>query len=368
MQKEVMGRLPHASRYMSKGKTSIKIRVFDWSGHNAIGDDLLAYVTQQSLEKAAASLNARIEFNRSGSCHANVCGGGTILGHGLFFNQVALRIAFDNKPYIVFGSGARKPERELNVIERFSLRRFCVGALQIGVRGEGTKTWLESHGIERVEIIGDAALAFEPIETPGVAGEFKLGVNLRHMGGGLLTEEQSGSNRKNALLFARLCDEIVRRYNAKLYFFDFCRNRFDNDMIAIQNVLANMVEKKAVADTTIVAIEENRDPIVAYSRLGRMDFMLSQRMHPSLMAWVQGVPSIGMEYQFGKTYDAFNALGLQSQVMDIADIDVGRYIEKMSIILEQKHTLVERCLAKVENLKTRQHQFLQRFLSALPIR
>ncbi|MFQ5905532.1 MAG: polysaccharide pyruvyl transferase family protein, partial [bacterium] len=203
----------------------IRIRIFDWSGHNAIGDDLLSWATRRSLADAAASLGAPIEFCRWWGYQASVCGGGTIFGHGVFFKRMARRIAFDGKPYIVFGSGARKPDRDLDARERDSLRKFCEGARLIGVRGHGTKKWLESYGIQQVEVVGDAALTFKPVEVPDMPGDFKVGVNLRHMGGGLRSEEQLSSNRRNVELFAHLCDEIVRRYGATLYFFDFCRNR-----------------------------------------------------------------------------------------------------------------------------------------------
>jgi polysaccharide pyruvyl transferase WcaK-like protein len=265
----------------------------------------------------------------------------------------------------VFTSGARKPDRDLNATEQDFLRRFCDGARQIGVRGQGTKDWLESYGIQQVEVIGDAAIAFEPVSVPDMAGDFKVGVNPRHMSEGLRPEEHQSSNRRNVELFARLCDEIVRQYGATLYFFDFCRNRFDSDLTAIQNVLARMAERDAAEAAKVFSFEENKDPIVAFSRLGRMDFVLSQRMHPSLVAWVQGVPSIGIEYQFGKTYDAFSPLGLQSFVLEIGDMNVDQYMEKMALVLDQESVLVDRCRARVEDLRSRQHQSLQRFLSAL---
>lgn len=365
MQKEVGDGVRQSSCEVGPAMDPIRIRVFDWSGHNAVGDDLLAWVTQKSLEKAAAGLGAQIAFHRWWRYQASVCGGGTIFGHGVFFKRMARRIAFDRNPYIVFGSGARRPDRDLNARERDCLRRFCEGARLIGVRGQGTKDWLESYGIQQVQVVGDAALAFEPVEVPDMPGHFKVGVNLRHMGGGLRREEQLSSNERNVRLFARICDEIVRQYGATLYFFDFCRNRLDSDLTAIRNVLAGMTERQAATAATIISFEENEDPVVAFSRLGRMDFVLSQRMHPSLMAWIQGVPSIGIEYQFGKTYDAFSPLGLQSFVLSIATMSVDQYLEKMTVVLDQESVLVDQCRAKVEELSLRQHEFLRRFLSTL---
>ena len=357
--------MSHSTVEVQREIDPIRIRIFDWSGHKAIGDDLLAFVTQKCLEKAAANLGAQIEFRRWWRYQASVCGGGTIFGHGVDFKRIARRIAFDRKPYIVFGSGARKPDRDLNAAEQDFLRRFCEGARQIGVRGQGTKDWLESYGIQQVEVIGDAAIAFEPVDVPDMSGDFKVGVNLRHMRGGIRPEEQQGSNRRNVELFARLCDEIVRQYGATLYFFDFCRNRFDSDLTAIRNVLASMTERDAAEAAKIISFAENKDPVVAFSRLGRMDFVLSQRMHPALVAWVQGVPSIGIEYQFGKTYDAFSPLGLESLVLGEADITVDQYMEKMALVLDQESVSVYQCRAKVEDLCFRQHQFLRRFLSRL---
>lgn len=362
MSKEVRASLRQPDAEGKRGIDPIRLRIFDWGGNNATGDDLLAWATRESMERAATGLGAQIAFHRWWRYQASVCGGGTIFGHGVFFKRIARRIRFDRKPYIVFGSGARKPDRDLNPAERDVLRRFCAGAQQIGVRGPATKEWLESYSIPVVEVVGDAALAFEAVEVPDMPGDFKVGVNLRHMGGGLRGEEQHSSNRRNVALFARLCDEIVRQYGATLYFFDFCRNRFDSDQKAIRDVLAGMTKKDTAATSRIVPFEENRNPVEAFSRLGRMDFVLSQRMHPSLMAWVQGVPSVGIEYQFGKTYDAFGPLGLESFVLSIADMTVDQYMDRMALVLEQERGLVDQCRAKVQDLRSRQDEFLQRFL------
>ena len=291
-------------------------------------------------------------------------GGGTIFGHGVFFDRLRRRIAFDGKPYMVFGSGARKPGRPLKTKEREVLQRFCADAVAVGVRGNITKEWLQSEGVENVEIIGDVAVPFEAVDVSDVECDFKVGVCLRFMKGVFRKEEQLGTNQQNIIKFASICDKMVKKYGAKLYFFDLCENRFDSDFKAITAVRSNMTEKSAVKDATIFSFEENRDPVIAFSRLGKMDYVLSQRMHPSLMAWVQGVPSVGVEYQFGKTLDAFGPLGLESCVRPINNLSPS-YMEMMDFVLENKASLISDCTRHIALLRQKQHNFLVRFLTSI---
>lgn len=340
-----------------KKSASLDFRIFDWSGHNAIGDDMLAAVTRATFRRAAEKAGVVAGFGRGG---LNVCGAGTILGQGLDFWKMYARFLLERRPYLVFASGARKSGAPLKAWERAVLQRFCQGALQIGVRGGLTRDWLLAQGVAApVEVIGDAALGFEPVDLPPLAAEsFKVGVSLRHMGGGLLGEEQGSDNARNVRLFARICDAMVREYGASLYFFDLCENRFDRDMAAIQGVLGAMEARGAAERAVVFSIQENQDPMAAFSRLGQMDYVFSQRMHPSLTAWVQGVPSVGLEYQFEKTRDAFDPLGLGPWVLEIGALEVDGYLEKMAALLAKKEAVIAESQARVQELRGRQAAFL----------
>ena len=124
---------------------NINLRIFDWSGKKATGDDLLNVVTRELINKTANALNHNIRFKHFIRYNASVVGGGTILGHGVFFKRIARRIFFDQKPFMVFGTGARMPQRELNQKEQVLLNKFCDKSMLLGVRGERTKKWLEYY-------------------------------------------------------------------------------------------------------------------------------------------------------------------------------------------------------------------------------
>jgi polysaccharide pyruvyl transferase WcaK-like protein len=340
----------------------LQLRLFDWSGKNALGDNLLHHCSERLINEACMLENRTSVFHHHYGHKANILGGGTIFGHGVFFSGVARRVSFDRLPYTVFCSGVRNPDRPLTPKEYDRLNRFCQNSRGIGVRGGGSLTWLQQQGIKNGEIIGDAALSFVPKAVPELPGDFKIGISLRYMRGGIRKEEQNSTNKKNITLFAALCDTITARFGASLFFFDFCKNRFDDDGYAIEQVLAQMKNRSAASASRIFSFRENRDPLLAFSRLSRCDFIISQRLHPALISWISGIPAISLEYQFGKAADAFSSLELPEAVLDIDHSDIDQIIQRMNQLLSVKTHLLSNVSSIVDKLRQKQINFMRRFI------
>ena len=208
------------------------------------------------------------------------------------------------------------------------------------------------------EVIGDAALSFIPNPTPTLPGDFKVGVCLRFMRGGLRHEERASTNEKNIDLFARLCDEIVSQFSASLFFFNFSKNRFDDDGFAIRKVLSLMKNRSGASRARIFSFHDNKDPVIAFSRLGRLDFTISQRLHPALVSWVSAVPALSLEYQFDKAADAFSPLELPQAVVSINRPDCEYVLQTMATILSNKSQLILKVNHNAEIYRQRQIGFI----------
>jgi hypothetical protein len=348
-------------------RNSLPIRLFDWSGKHAAGDDLLHRCTVRLIEEACERENTDPVFRRGFGYRSAVVGGGTIFGHGVYFGRVRRRIAFDRVPYTVFCTGVRAPERDLNEKEIERLVKFCAGSTGIGVRGTNSKKWLDHYGISGSEIIGDAALSFNPQPAPELPGDFKVGICLRFMRGGFRKEEQTGTNEKNIALFAQLCDELSNNFGASLFFFNFSRNRFDNDGVAINSVISRMRNRTAAATAAVFPYDGNMDPDTAFSRLSRLDFTISQRLHPALVSWISGVPALALEYQFGKAADAFSILDLPESVADIGTADCGCIVQSVQDIISRKQALLNRASSNATVYKNRQIAFMRRFIGSIAV-
>lgn len=346
-------------------RSATKIRIYDWHGNNAVGDDLIHTITLKQISSTARKLPVSINCNHNIFYDGCMLGGGTLLGHGVYFSRIRRIFKYYTKPYMIFGTGVRKPDTRLSTAEKIKLQDFCRKAHSVCVRGFNSAQWLAEYDIDNVIVAGDAALAFEPIEIPAPTGDFKVGICPRMVHGGLRKEEQRGSNIHDLKLLAQICDRIVKTYRADLFFFDLNHNRFDRDDEAIQAICGLMSERVAARSATVYSFTDNTDPITAFSRLGKMDFIVSKRMHPSLMSWIQGVPSIGLDYQFDKTIDAFSVLGIENCVIDIRTCTPASYIELMEYILTDAQKISYVVTEKSKQLTTLQQDCIASFLKKL---
>ena len=347
----------------------ICLQVFDWGGHGAVGDDLLACIARERLARNAAAIGMQLKSPRIfARPDAFVVGGGTVFGHGPFFDRLARRILKSGKEYFVFGSGARIPSCTLAEPEKQLLRDFCENAAAIGVRGEITRDWLESTVGYRAEIVGDVALGFIPVDVSPLPEGFRAGVSVRYMDRGLrLRREATHPNQNERMMdfLGSVCDALVRRYDAQLFFFDLGRNYFDSDLKGIHGVLERMKERRPADDATVFSFTQNRDPYVAFSRLGQMDVVVSQRMHPALLGWLQGVPAVGVDYQFRKGKDAFSILGVDGCPVKAENLDVEHCLASVAHALENRDRLLELVRRSREHYMEKQDMFIREFLSRL---
>jgi len=331
-----------------------KVALIGWYGKGAHGDDIMEIATKRLFERVAEDKDLLIDWVDEKEADLVVVGGGTILG----FDTMGLygRLKDISVPLVFFGSGVRKKDGKVGFMDRRHIKYLFRKAALKGVRGELSRGFFQDMGIKDVEVLGDPALSFIPRDVNSLPGDFKVGVSIRCMG--KTGEKQYADNETNADNIALICEWLAREYGARLFFFDLARNIHDSDREGIDMVMGRM---RRLKDHTVIPFETDTPEI--FSLLGQMDYIVSQRLHPTILGWAQGVPHAAMEYQFGKTEDFMRTIGMGDLVVRTDKFDLEEYKKMARMIFNERKKLEEDSARRIEELRAKQVLFAEKCLS-----
>ena len=333
------------------------IALLGWHGEGAIGDDLLAVCVRKLLTDEANRRGWKIGFTSDPyNCDLIVIGGGTILGYDSMGLHERLRYA--KAPFVFFGGGFRRETRKLSDEHRQYMKELFERARLVGVRGYVTQQFFIHNGIENVEVIGDPAWVFEPVSVPDFPSGFNLGVVVRNMG--KMGEPQYLENQRIHQIMAGVTDELVERFDARPVFFSLAENSSDSDSEAAQAVISLM---KHGRESELVPMGD--DPVAVGSMMGKLDYLVSQRLHPMVLAWVQGKPCIAFEYQFGKTTDCMNSIGMDEFVIRTDEFRMDTYMAKFNRLWAERDLVNQHAQRSIDYWRRRLRAFAQRTLDLL---
>jgi len=136
---------------------------------------------------------------------------------------------------------------------------------------------------------------------------------------------------------ATLLDHIAETEHAEIVFIPMSSmdRQTDNDFRAAESV-QNLMRWEPWLYTFHSTVATH-DPQSVARALGRMDFVVSQRLHGSLIALAQGVPVMPIEYQFGKMDDSLSVAGferLRALITPMADVGVAAYQARRSRLID----------------------------------
>lgn len=336
-----------------------KIYLLGWYGKGGLADDIIGECITKALFGKAREKEINIDFvEKINESDLVVVGGGSLLG----FDSLKLsnKLKKIEKPIVIFGAGYRREKRILNEKSRNTFKKVLSKVSLIGVRGYVSKQMLLQNGIiedGEVEVVGDPALLFSPTSVRNFEGEFRIGMVARNMS---RFEPQYVTNNIMQRTFAALGDYLAQRFKAKIYFFSFTENIFESDIKGAKKVLKFM--KHGNQAEIIPRINEPRK---LGSMMGKMNLVVSQRLHPSVLAWVQEVPSIAFEYQFNKTIDVMNSIGMDEFVIRTDEFSLDSYIKKLDRLLKEKEIIMSQAKISVDYWKKRLSNFAERTLDIL---
>lgn len=336
---------------------SKKIRILGWHGNNATGDDLLGYCVKEIFVERASRKGIRVDLTDSDSCNLVVIGGGTILGvdsMGLYRTVKGIRA-----PLVIFGGGFRRERRDIGDDNRKCMEYIFKRARLSGVRGYISQQFFIHNGITAPEVIGDPGVLFrpEPVRRD-FSGKYKVGVFVRNMG--KTGEPQYVENMKVQQEIANVCDWLAAEYDSTFYFFSFAENPFDSDEEGIRSVLSLMKRTDSVE-----IIPYSSDFIQQCSMIGQMEYIVSQRLHPVILAWTMKKPCVGLDYQFGKTADFMNSIGMDEFVMRTDEFNIDIYKAKFKKLMAERHLVLEHSQRSINHWQKKLTDFVDRSLDLI---
>ena len=293
----------------------MNIGLIGYFGAGAYSDDLIEYVTKQLF----LDVNPDITFDSTilsrgpagsdpsylNSFDLLVHCGGSFLGKCTYYPVANIYHWHDKveTPLAIFGAGYRyEPDKEpLTPNQRIKLNLLFAKSEVTTLRGHRTMHHLKQNGIDtsKVSSLGD----------PVMACPLRLNTNPKHIVGNVRNmpeiEIQHATTTRVQSLMAECYDWLIDYYHKPLTLISFRHNIVDdNDYKGAEKTRTLMRNKASV---TIIKPNGFRE---AVGHMSEACFWFGQRLHPTMFAAVQGIPFVGLEYQFGKLLDWYSTVGL----------------------------------------------------------
>jgi len=353
---DLRGRRLAARSRRRRGRGSTRrVRLLGWHGNRAAGDDLLGVCVQQVFDQAARDLDLELEYVTTDDTDLVVIGGGTLLGPAV--PAIADAFSGPKVPLVIFGTGFRSETSMLSGEQAARFRSLLQRASLCGVRGYLSQHHCVINGVDEVEVIGDPGFSFQPVAVDAPPGKPSVGVMVRAMG--KTGEPQYLENERVFNMVAEIAGHFLDELGATLHFFSLAENIHDSDREGAEAVM----ERIGRMDSDRVRfLDAGEDPIEAFSRVASMDYVLSQRLHPTVIAWQQGKPCVAFDYQFNKTADFMGSIGMGDYVVRTDEYSKDLFLAKYDRLISNRSNLAEQARRSVDFWRRRQLDFARRAL------
>ena len=296
----------------------MKIGLIGYFGAGAYSDDLIEYTTRKLLlkqnQKAQIDYKWREKTIRRtdpkllNSFDLIVNAGGSLLGKCEFHPITDIHKWHDkvNTPMAIFGTGYRyEPDKEpLNKVRKRRLQLLFKKAKVISVRGHRTMHHLRSNKIDVSKVVS--------VGDPVMACDIKLKVKPKFIMGNVRdsphNEIKHVSNERTQKLMAEIYDWLIEYHDLSLMLISFRNARKDNDTIGADKVRLKMKHSDRVKILSPKSFME------AVELMRNAAFWFGQRLHPTVFAGIQGIPFVGVEYQFEKMIDWAGTVGIDNYI------------------------------------------------------
>ena len=337
----------------------MKVSILDWSGHHAKMDDLLNLCVKRLVEEIMAEQHVPVTFvNKACKADILIVGGGTLLfsGDKGFYRTIE---AF-NGPYFFLGTGYRGDELEKNSPFVPRMNRILEKSIGVGLRGPVSYREIERLGtdMDRVEIVGDVAFQFEPGTLNHPKSNFEVGISVRYMGRS--GEPQYTSNQQVYEIMREIAGFLhLVHPDGHFYLFDTCWNIHDSDRKGLKRIkkMCNL-KKEQVTWVTQKDLDE------FCSMIGQMDFIVSQRLHPNILSWLQDIPCIVLDYKNNKALDFMKTLDLERYCMKTNEFTLEHYKLLYHRLVDERGSLIEKSKTRKTHYRAVQKDFAARMIAS----
>ena len=242
-------------------------------------------------------------------------------------------------------------------ISRYILNKIDL----ITLREKMSKKVLEDMGIEtrRIYVAADAAFAM-PLTNFGKMQvrryedfvfdnklSLKVSISVRHW---RYYEKRGDGEKKYIKAIAGLADWFIKEKGSQVFFVSTCTgfNGYYNDDRIIAYEVTKYMDNCTVGNPTILHGEYT--PQELSEIYGKMDLHVGTRMHSNILALLQGIPVVAIEYEF-KTTGIMELFGLEDYVININDIELAPLLTMIKRVLEQKEYIKKRINDNLPQMK-----------------
>ena len=339
-----------------------KVGLIGYFGAEAYSDDLIEDVTKQLLLEQRSDLvfDSTLLGKGQASCNPDYLNsfdllihcGGSLLGKCTHYpiRDIAQWVDKVHTPLAVFGIGYRyEPDKEPLTEEMRQRIRILFTKSEVNcVRGYKTKQHLEENGLStsKISCYADPVTA-HPVHPRG-SGKLLVG-NVRYMPS---VEIQHKSTAEVHRLMAQCYDWLIDVYKLPLRLISWRHNiESDNDVLGATRVKQLMRYGSQVTIHTPANYREAADMI------DDALFYFGQRLHPTVYAASQGVPFVGVEYQFDKMLDWTSTVGIDN-ILHTGTGTLVDFIEAYYRVQENMAKLRETIPAKTAELRETAKQII----------
>ena len=335
-----------------------RIRLLGWYGFHSTGDDLMRWCIEDLFRERAALNNIDIEFTSGNDCDLCLVGGGTIIGCDT--SDICRQAERIKAPLAIFGPGFRNTGPEDCLRWQPKMKALFNRAVLAGVRGPQTVSELEKYKMaHKVDIVGDPAIWFKPITLPWKPDKPTVGICVREMKNAEAGfEERYTSARETYQKFASIIPHVLDKLRAEPIFLSFAENQFDSDSNAARHVRDMLPWKHKNAIILPYCDDIRLNPSI----VGQLDYLISERMHPAIIAWLLGKPCLMLENQYGKSTDFLKSINMGSYGLRTDQLCENVYMELFQKLMHTRQAIAQAANQAFEVLKKRQQSFVDSLL------
>lgn len=296
-----------------------------WTGHQNLGDEVL-YEAHKTLFpnlrfipfRKLSPASSLIRLVRRKGFAAGFLGGGTLINQSPAWIDYIKRVQAYGLPVYCFGTGVTEDKFKFD-FEKTNLKQWTpvLDTMPfVGIRGPRSMELLESVSFRKAKQIGDTALALAPAKMFAKKRNKVIGLNYGISRKTLMWGDNKNYTKQITAIIKGL---IEQGYEIRLL------PVWPDDIESNTSLLKYAGSKRC---SMRIAYDNLND----YNKeLNECSFFIGQKLHSTIFACMQRIPSIMIEYQ-PKCMDFMRSINLEDYVIKTSECTPDKIIEMIDLL------------------------------------